>query len=351
MGEFENSGDDVEVLAAIVDRGWSAGLAESWTEIGTDALPAHKQFPTVLSYDGKVWLIGGSNGTVSSRKVYWTTDGTWTEAGTDALPTRVNAHTSLVYDNKMWVIGGYNDDGSPLKKVLWSTDGVTWTEAGTNVLDPGLAFHASVVFDGKMWIFGGWDGTNLSAKAKWSTNGSTWTEAGTNALPSILDFFAAVVFDGKMWIIGGDNVGDDEPHSRKVHWSINGSTWTEAGSNALPVATCRHAAVVYANRMWVLFGDTPGGLTRKAYWSGNGVTWTEAGTDAFPLSGGLETHAAIVTDGMVVVGGYSGSTAYKKLYMSDAFPQAGMTYMDTTLIPPRMKFYDGTVWKLFAVVP
>lgn len=30
---------------------------------------------------------------------------------------------------------------------------------------------------------------------------------------------------------------------------------------------------------------------------------------------------------------------------------AGMTYMDIALDPPRMKFYDGTNWKLYAIVP
>jgi hypothetical protein len=63
----------------------------------------------------------------------------------------------VVYDGKMWVMGG--SDGSRKNDVWWSTDGVTWTRATASAGWSARYAHTSVVYDGKMWVMGGYSGT------------------------------------------------------------------------------------------------------------------------------------------------------------------------------------------------
>ena len=102
-------------------------LATDWIQTTANAaFPARRNHTNVV-YDGKMWVIGGMNGSLDSD-IWCSNDGaTWTLATANAAFFWRNAHTSVVYDGKMWVIGGcpfpsYND-------VWYSTDGANWTEA------------------------------------------------------------------------------------------------------------------------------------------------------------------------------------------------------------------------------
>ncbi|MFH1170806.1 MAG: hypothetical protein V1704_04575, partial [Candidatus Vogelbacteria bacterium] len=287
-----------------------------WTEAGTNALPVATYGHSSLVYDGKMWVIGGTNGSVSTRKVYSSTDGiTWTEAGTDALPVATNSHSSLVYDGKMWVIGMGN-----VRKVYSSTDGITWTEAGTDALPVATYSHSSLVYDGKMWVIGGVT-TAATRKVYSSTDGITWTEAGTNALPVATYSHSSLVYDGKMWVIGGYTTAV----TRKVYSSTDGITWTEAGTNALPVATYAQSSLVYDGKMWVIGGYTTA-VTRKVYSSTDGITWTEAGTNALPVA--TDYHSSLVYDGkMWVIGGFT-TAATSKVYKTIPAIKGGLVVQD-----------------------
>ena len=131
------------------------------------------------------------------------------------------------------------------------------------------------------------------------------TEAGTNALPVATFDHTSLVYNGKMWVIGG-NTGSAVP---KVYSSTDGITWTEAGTNALPVATQYHTSLVYNGKMWVIGGIINGSTnTRKVYSSTDGITWTEAGTNALPVA--TYAHTSLVYDGKIwVIGGINDSFA------------------------------------------
>jgi hypothetical protein len=70
------------------------------------------------------------------------------------------------------------------------------------------------------------------------------------------------VFDGKLWALG-NFVGAG---NRKVLSSIDGATWTEAGSDALPIGLFHHASVVFGDKLWVVGGNS-GVATRKVFYS------------------------------------------------------------------------------------
>ena len=107
----------------------------------------------------------------------------------------VRGHTESNFDcvgtTSTVVIGGVTTNYNTSNKVFYSSDGITWTEAG-NLPIP-LYAHSSLVYNNKIWVFGGQtnssnpsEGNIPSRKVFYSSNGITWSEAGSNSLP--LDF-------------------------------------------------------------------------------------------------------------------------------------------------------------------
>jgi hypothetical protein len=171
--------------------------------------------------------------------------------------------------------------------------------------------HSSVVFNNKMWVIGGAT-SSATRKVYSSSDGITWTESGTDALPVATCMHTSLVFNNKMWVIGGYTGGNA---IRKVYSSSDGITWTESGTDALPVATYYHTSLVFNNKMWVIGGLLTGGIaTRKVYSSSDGTTWTESGTDALPVAT-YHSASVIFNNKMWVIGGYT-TTAVRKVYSS-----------------------------------
>jgi hypothetical protein len=282
-----------------------------WVEVGTDALPVSTYYHTSLVYAGKLWVIGGSTG-AATRKVYYSIDGiTWTEAGVDSLPVATYAHSSVVFNGKMWVIGGR--DVATFRTVYYSTDGIVWTLASATALPLISNSHTSVVYDGKMWVIGGNTGVGIIDSVSYSSDGITWTQLSGVLPAGLVGAHTSVVYDGKMWVIGGIITGDTLTH--KVLYSTNGSVWTDLG-NVLSEGTWCHTSVVYNGKMWVIGGGRGANytapLTRIVYYSTDGSTWTQAGVNALPVA--TYYHSSVVYAGkMWVIGGYPGA-ATRKVY-------------------------------------
>jgi N-acetylneuraminic acid mutarotase len=258
----------------------------------------------------------------------------WKEYGNhvyDFYGNGLSSQSSVVYANKIFIIGGYSE------VQVWNEQILEWEDAGAEnrimlidsskvgplsdltspgSLPVGTSGHTSVVFNNKMWVIGGVNNLhqlNLpttrvpTRKVYSSTDGSTWTEVGTNALPVATWGHSSVVFNSKMWVIGGYNKTTSST-IRKVYSSSDGITWTEAGTDALGLVGIRnHSSVVYDGKMWVIGGYTTG-ATRNVYYSTNGSSWTEAGTNALPMD--IIGHTSVVFNNkMWVIGGSSSTYA------------------------------------------
>ena len=236
-----------------------AELGVDWTETTTNADWSARNFHQVLTFDNKMWVIGGDDGT-KLNDVWYSTDGiTWTEATASASWSSRHLHQAIVYDNKMWVIGGTN--GTKLNDVWYSTDGITWTEATASASWSSRHLHQAIVYDNKMWVIGGTNGTKLN-DVWYSTDGITWTEATASASWSSRHLHQAIVYDNKMWVIGGTN----GTKLNDVWYSTDGITWTEATASASWSSRHLHQAIVYDNKMWVI-GGTNGTKLNDVWYS------------------------------------------------------------------------------------
>ena len=123
----------------------------------------------------------------------------WTEVTKKAEWPKRWDHSSLSYDGRLWVIGGYNPGlvkGDTYLEDVWSSeDGVNWTEETASAPWLGRRGHASVVFDDgggeAMYVIGGFvvdeeTGYREYRNDVWrSTDGSSWSQIKERTEPEL----------------------------------------------------------------------------------------------------------------------------------------------------------------------
>ena len=77
----------------------------------------------------------------------------WSDTAATGL-TAGSGHSVVYHLGKLWVIGG-GDGSSVYSKVFSSSDGVTWTDAAASGDWSARNDHAATAFDGKLWVMGG----------------------------------------------------------------------------------------------------------------------------------------------------------------------------------------------------
>lgn len=283
----------------------------SWVQAtASAAFGGRARTQSILSYDGRLWLMGGWDGT-SLRDMWYSYDGaTWTLA-TNSLPFAGSTTTqeNTVFDGKMWKIGG----GS--REVWWSTDGVNWTRATSDAGWTGGSSrnqHAVTVFDGRMWLMGGTSGGVNRNDVWYSYDGATWTQATASAAWSARQNHRVTTYNGRMWLIGGGS-------SNEVWWSTDGANWTRATADGGWGGGARYVfgLTVYDNKMWVIAGYGGSTPTSGVWWSEDGVNWTLA--TANPGFAPRAEVGATVHNGRIwIAGGISGSTYFSDVWSSAA---------------------------------
>ena len=96
---------------------WYSPNGTSWTCATTTAPLDMRANFTCVTYNNKIYLLGGSQYVVSQyvyyNEVWTTTDGAnWTKEINHACWARRYDHTSIIFDNKIWLMGGVAQDNS-----------------------------------------------------------------------------------------------------------------------------------------------------------------------------------------------------------------------------------------------
>ncbi|PKL91585.1 MAG: hypothetical protein CVV21_06055 [Candidatus Goldiibacteriota bacterium HGW-Goldbacteria-1] len=166
----------------------------------------------------KMWIIGGRDQAYSLlNSVYYSSDGAlWNLAASNPEFSKRKLHTVLSYNNKIWVIGGLDATETYLNDVWSSSDGITWIQETAAAGFAPRAAHVSFVHQSRMWVIGGYNSTTLG-DAWSSTDGVTWTQISTDSSALWRESFAGCIYDGKMWIMGGRN--EPEISTASVWWS------------------------------------------------------------------------------------------------------------------------------------
>jgi hypothetical protein len=247
---------------------FSSPDGQSWSKVAD--FDSSVVYAAAVAFQGKMWLIGGYDGLSDLAAVQSSADGsTWTQES--SLPEARSGHGAVVFDNRIWVVGG-----SSSATVFSSADGVSWTTEASLVYQ--RTYHGLLAFNSTLWTIGAV--TGFPRQLQYSADGTSWSATGDvfPATPDVGRYAgSAVVFDGKMWWVGGV---DQQPLSNSgnaaVHFSEDGTTWTQAGT--IPGDRKFGCLLVFQDKLWQLGGVDENGATATTFHSVDGATWTAGGT-------------------------------------------------------------------------
>ncbi|MEO0108950.1 MAG: hypothetical protein ABIK62_07275 [candidate division WOR-3 bacterium] len=259
----------------------------------------------VEEFDGRMWVLGGSDGNVSYNDVWYSTDGAeWTRATEHATWCGRWGHAVVVHNGKLWVLGGASTRGATqlLGDVWYSSNGVSW-EAATLAAPWGPRGHPEVVsWHDTMWLMGGWlrVDTQLYANDIWcSTDGENWTRVIEAAPWSRRTGHRAVVCDNRVWVTGGYS---DRPNN-DVWCSSDCRDWSQVVAQAPWPARQYHQALVLDEQIWVIGGFASGGRYQDAWYSSDGSTWVAASNPA-PWPARSNHGGVVYNNRLWIMGGY-----------------------------------------------
>ena len=234
---------------------WSSSNGTNWAMATADAGWTARYYHTSVVFNNRMWVLGGLLYSSIVRNDIWdsTNGADWNRVKDNnniGWETRY-LHSSVVFDGKIWVLGGY--DGSNNKNDVWySADGINWSEATSDAGWSARWGHSSVVFDDKIWVLGGNAGGHKN-DVWYSADGINWTRATTNAAWEARNFHTSVVFDDKIWVLGGQNAL--RIRLNDVWYSSNGADWSRLTAELSWDARDGHSSVVFDDKIWVLGGQ------------------------------------------------------------------------------------------------
>lgn len=252
---------------------WSSGNGSSWTQATSGASFGGRYGSEVLTYNGKMWLIGGNQSNALKNDVWNSSDGVnWTQvlANGPAGPTQFSTREdfgAVVFNNLMWVIGGAP---GPLNDVWSSPDGITWTNvlangpANVNHFDPRWGF-AITVHNNRIWILGGAKETPRPTNAfsdVWSSpDGINWTRVSNLNSFGTTYYHEAVTNNGEIWLTGGVNLPWGPRNT--ILDTPDGINWNYVTSSPYPPRFF-HQSLSFNNKVWII-GGMDNILTRTYY--------------------------------------------------------------------------------------
>jgi hypothetical protein len=247
---------------------WKSSNGVDWTSVAT-AGPIWnvRAYHTALVFTDpadsieKMWILGGYAGTMYND-IWNSVDGVhWNQVTTiGTIWSGRHVHASVVHNGKMWVIGGQNGSGN-FNDVWYSSDGVNWSEPVGTVPWSVRYGHSVLSFNNKLWLLGGNSPPRNNEVWSSSDDGATWVSEVTDADWADRYYHTSVVYNNKMWVISGyTNYYPD------VWSSSNGVDWAEATGAAPWVGRGNATSVVFGQKIWVMGGRDNTAATLSDVW-------------------------------------------------------------------------------------
>ena len=166
------------------------------------SMPTNRSSLTSAVVDGKIYCIGGRNGSSSSSglnrvEVYDPATDSWESKA--SISVKNYGLTSEVVDGKIYVMGGY--DGSSYLDTLqvYNPETNKWETKAS--MPTSRAYLTSTVVDGKIYCIGGFNGYSLNTVEVYDPTTDSW-ETKTSILTDKYNLTSEVV-DGKIYCVGG----------------------------------------------------------------------------------------------------------------------------------------------------
>ncbi len=329
-----------------------------WINVTMKAEFAPRDGAGALSYEGKMWFIGGWNPGAAQREFFpricnnevWNSangenwslvkPNSFRDATFDSTKDWEGRHTAgyVVFRDKMWIIGGDVNQKHYQNDVWNSSDGLNWTLVNRDAPLPWAprALHYTVVHNERIWVIGGQtmpgfakeNAREVFYRDIWTTeDGISWSEVKPEG-PYWSErgmIGGSAVMDGRIWILGGGTYDTPKTPFRRFHndvWSsADGVHWQQHTASAPWAPRQYHDVAVWDKKLWVLEGYNQDGGNRNDVWySPDGVEWHE-----IPETPWKPRHAASVyvhDDALwMVAGNNMESDVWKLLRKQETIPK------------------------------
>lgn len=279
-----------------------------WVQVTAKAAFAPRDGAGALSFNGRMFLIGGWNPDdkinfprICNNEVWSSVDGkewrldkpnTHLDGSFDPVADWEARHSAgyVVHRGRMWIVGGDSNQFHYQNDVWNSADGKTWTLVNKDKPVPWgpRCVHYTVAFQDRIWVMGGQlipkhvpGGQEAFYRDVWSSaDGVTWEEVKPKEpfWPQRGMIGGTAVFQDRIWLLGGGTYETPKRPDRLFYndvWSTaDGVTWTLHTKAAPWHARQYHEVAVWDNRLWVLEGWNQ--KNRNDVWhSADGTTWSE----------------------------------------------------------------------------
>lgn len=246
---------------------WSSPDGKDWKLVEKNAPWKHSDLSMTITFKDRMWFMGGwYNGRLpgheASNEVWSSTDGAHWEQATDHAGWTPRLASAVVeFQGRMWLLGGsenyYFGDKKSLKNDVWSSaDGKNWTLATADAGWAPRAYHQAAVLNDRIYVFGGgnyvpeYEGHN----DVWSSaDGVHWTQETAAAPWPARLWFSSVVYRDHMWVLGGWS-NNPSTNQGDVWYSRDGKNWKQLKSDVIWKERHEHSALVFQDKIWVLGG-------------------------------------------------------------------------------------------------
>jgi N-acetylneuraminic acid mutarotase len=291
------------------------GSVGPWSN--TTSFTTARRYQTSVVYNGYAYVMGGTGGTTTDYSdVQYTAinpAGVTADsyAATTALSSWRRGHASVAYNGRMYVIGGFN--GSSLGTVEYATintDGTlgSWT-ATTSVIPPRFG-HTAVAYNGYMYVLGGYNIGYLDdvQYAPINSNGTLGSWTATTSFTTARSYHTSVAYNGYLYVMGGSDITiRDDVQYAPINSNGTIGTWT--ATTSFTTARRGHASVVYGKYVYIIGGESSGGNLNDVQYApinSDGTIGTWTATTSFTTA--RSYHASVVSNGyLYILGGYTGS--------------------------------------------
>ncbi|MGH9523766.1 MAG: kelch repeat-containing protein, partial [Terriglobales bacterium] len=250
---------------------------------GTMTSPRKNATATLLN-NGTVLVTGGYDGTniLSSAEVFDPNSGTFTATSGAMAADRMFHVATLLQDGTVLVTGGY--DGNPSLTAAEIYDPGTGSFSSTGAMGVSRQYPtATLLQDGRVFLAGGYDGTNyLSSTEIYDPVAKTFS-AGPSMHNTRRNHTASLLHDGRVLLAGGYDITTPS-NSADIYTPAPGAAGSMTpASNGMSNARVFHAATTLGDGRVLLTGGTDGPGVR------NTADVFDPATNKFAPAGALVT--------------------------------------------------------------